>query len=378
MTVPATIRIFLDAHTFDGEFQGSRTFIKELYNLLSQKDGIELYIAAHDVENLKQYFPAAKNIVFVKLKNRSSILRLLFDIPAALKKYQVQYAHFQYIVPLVKNCRFIVTTHDVLFNEYPKEFSMWYRLSKNLLYKFAAKKADVLTTGSSYSNQSIQKYLGIPEKKVNLLRLGISPIFFKPYNKQEAKNYIRSKYGFDKYLLFVSRREPRKNHKLLLQAFLSLKLYEQDYRLVFIGHESIKTPSFDAQYDALSPTIKAFIVFIDKAADDELMAFYKAASVFIYPSKAEGFGLPPLEAAALKIPVLCSNASSLNDFSFFGKNHIDPNNYDEFKKILLDTILQQPDEAFLNTVAETIQKKYCWHNTAEQFYQLIKTNAASL
>jgi glycosyltransferase involved in cell wall biosynthesis len=378
MAVPATIRIFLDAHTFDGEFQGSRTFIKELYNLLSKKEDIELYIAAHDIENLKQYFPATNNIVFVKLRHRSSILRLLVDIPAALKKYQVQYAHFQYIVPLVKNCRFIVTTHDVLFNEYPKEFSLWYRLSKNWLYKFAAKKADVLTTDSAYSNQSIQKYLGIPAKKINVLRLGINPVFFKPYNKQEAKNYIQLKYGFNKYLLFVSRREPRKNHTLLLRAYLRLKLYEQDYRLVFIGHESIKTASFDAMYEALSPTIKSFIVFINKSADEELLAFYKGASVFIYPSKAEGFGLPPLEAGALKIPVLCSNTSSLSDFSFFGKNHIDPYDYDAFKNKLRDTITQQPDEAFLNTIATTIQKNFCWHNTTEQFYHLIKANAASL
>lgn len=378
MTAPATIKIFLDAHTFDGEFQGSRTFIKELYNILLQKEDIELYIAANDIENLKQYFPKAKNVFYVKLNSRSSVLRLLFDIPRALKKYQVQYAHFQYMVPLVKNCRFIVTTHDVLFNEYPEEFSLWYRLSKNLLYKFAAKKADVLTTDSAYSNRSIQKYLHIPASKINTLRLGINPVFFKPYNKQHAKHYIQEKYGFDKYLLFVSRREPRKNHSMLLKAYLDLKLYEKEYRLVFIGHESIATPAFNLLYNALPAGIRSFIIFYDKASDDELLHLYRAATVFIYPSKAEGFGLPPLEAGALKIPVLCSNSTSLSDFSFFGKNHIDPYNYNEFKNRLWDILAQQPAETDLNTIAATIQNNYCWHNTAEQFYQLIKTDAASL
>ena len=116
------IKIFLDAHVFDGEFQGSRTFIKELYNILLQKKDLEFYIAAYDLENLKRYFPKAENIFFIKLKKRSSILRLLIEIPQLIKKHGISYAHFQYMVPPVKNCRFIVTTHDVLFNEFPKEF----------------------------------------------------------------------------------------------------------------------------------------------------------------------------------------------------------------------------------------------------------------
>lgn len=377
MKQASTIKLFLDAHIFDGEFQGSRTFIKELYNILLHKKDLELYIGAYDIENLERYFPKAENIFFIKLKNRSSILRLLFDIPQLIKKYGIQYAHFQYMVPLVKNCRFIVTTHDVLFNEYPKEFSLWYRISKNFLYKTSAKKADILTTCSEYSKNSIQKYLGVASGNINVIRLGINKTFFQSYNKQPAKEYIKSKYGFDKYILFVSRREPRKNHTLLLQAYLDLKLYEQGYYLAFIGHESIKTPEFDALLNALPANIRSFIVFNEKASDDDLLNFYKATSVFVYPSKAEGFGLPPLEAGALKIPVLCSNASALSDFTFFGNNHIDPNNYDSFKKALWEVLSNRPDDNSLATIADTIQQNYCWQKAADTFYQLLKQNSLS-
>ena len=369
-----TIKLFLDAHVFDGEFQGSRTFVKELYNILLKKEDLELYIGAYDINNLKKYFPEAKNVFFIKFKNQSSTLRLLFDIPQAIKKYKVQYAHFQYIVPLVKNCKFIVTTHDVLFNEYPEEFSFWYRISKNFLYRIAAKKADILTTGSEYSNRSIQKYLHIPKKKINVISLGINTIYFEPYSSAEAKHFIKKKYNFEKYILFVSRREPRKNHLLLLKAYQDLKLHEKGYHLVFIGHESTSTPAFDILYNSLPENMLPFIVFFDKIEDEELLMFYRASAVFVYPSKAEGFGFPPLEAGALKIPVLCSNSSALSDFSFFGKNHINPADYDSFKKMLSDVLMNQPDDNFLTAVAETIQQNYCWQKTADQFYQLLKQN----
>jgi glycosyltransferase involved in cell wall biosynthesis len=377
MKPASTIKIFLDAHIFDGEFQGSRTFIKELYSILLQKKDLELYIAAYDIENLKKYFPETGNIVFIKLKNRSSVLRLLIEIPQLIKKYRIDYAHFQYMVPPVKNCRFIVTTHDVLFNEFPKEFPLWYRVSKNFLYGRAAKKADILTTDSAYSKRSIERYLGVPSEKVNVLRLGINTSFFDPYNKEMHKEYIKKKYGFDQYLLFVSRREPRKNHLMLLQAYLDLKLYEQELYLVFIGHESIKTPAFDKLLNALSMRKRSYIIFNEKATDEELLAFYRAATVFVYPSKAEGFGLPPLEAAALKVPVVCSNSSSLGDYTFFGKNHIDPDDYNVFKGRLADVLSNEPAEETLNTIAETIQQDYCWQKTADNFYQLLKQHSLS-
>ena len=69
------IRVFVDAHTFDAEFQGSRTFIKEMYNLLAQKETLQLYIGAYHVDQLEKYFPVNSSVHFIKLKNRSSFLR---------------------------------------------------------------------------------------------------------------------------------------------------------------------------------------------------------------------------------------------------------------------------------------------------------------
>ncbi|MES2372754.1 MAG: glycosyltransferase family 1 protein [Bacteroidota bacterium] len=364
------IRVFVDAHTFDGEYQGSRTFIREIYHILAQKETLDLYIGAYDIINLQKYFPTIPADRFIKFKNRSPVIRLVFDIPSIIKKHKIHYAHFQYMVPLYKNCRYIVTVHDVLFRDYPNEFSFFYRFLKTVLYKAGVVKADILTTVSSFSLSSIQKHLGIPKERIQLVPMAVHEKYFEPYNKSIAKKQFASKHGFDRFILFVSRIEPRKNHALLLSVFIDLALHMQGYHLVLLGHQSMDTPAFTELMDNLPGDIKPFVFSKNDVSDNELLLFYHAADVFVYPSKAEGFGVPPLEAAAAKVPVICSNTSSMAEFAFFGKNHIAPE-YQSVKNALQEMINESPGDPVLSVIAETIHKQYSWTSSAEQLYKLI-------
>src|SRR5215813_12680722 len=194
---PAAIKVFADAHVFDSGFQGTRTFIKGIYSALARNDDVKLFLGAHDVDYLQGNFPDG-NISFIKYRTGSALFRLGYDIPGIIRRYKIQYAHFQYICPIIKNCRFIVTTHDVIFNEYPREFSKDYRMKKNLLYKMSAKKADILTTVSNYSKFSIKKYLDIDSERVEVVPNGVNEIFFQPYDKKLAQQRVTGKYGIGK------------------------------------------------------------------------------------------------------------------------------------------------------------------------------------
>jgi len=112
---------------------------------------------------------------------------------------------------------------------------------------------------------------------------------------------------------------------------------------------------------------KAIIVRND-VSDESLMHFYKACEVFVYPSKAEGFGIPPLEAAALRVPVLCSNTSAMSDFTFFGRFHFNPNDQSEFNLKLNEIITDPPGTEELARVAEIISGRYSWQRSAETLY----------
>lgn len=374
MTGTEKIRVLVDAHVFDQEFQGTRTFVRELYRSMAGREGLDLFFAATDTHALKLEFPGVPDEHFIRYKSRASWYRLLIDIPRIIKQYRIDYAHFQYIVPLWKNCRYIVTIHDVIFREHPDEFPFLYRFFKTILYRFGAIRADILTTVSGYSKHSIEKYLHINTEKIILTPLAVDKIFFADHDKTAIRKAFAEKYGFEKFILCVSRFESRKNQALLVKNYLELALYRQGYFLVMLGHRSLPVPELDVLLDGLSEEIRSYIIIRSDVPDAELPLFYRAAALFVYPSKAEGFGLPPLEAAAAKTPVICSNTTAMAGFVFFGEGHIDPADETSFKKLLLKMMQRPPGAEQLTAVAGIIATKYSWDVSAESLYEALLTD----
>jgi glycosyltransferase involved in cell wall biosynthesis len=366
-----SIRLFVDAHVFDNGFEGSRTFIKGIYSEMLNYDDVELFMAARNIGNLKKAFPS-ENITFIKYKTSGSFFRLVCEIPMIIRKYKIDYAHFQYVSPWIHNCKFIVTLHDLLYKDYSNEFPWHYRMMRNYFFKRSAVKADILTTVSEYSKDSIQKHFGIKGEKISIIKNGINRSFLQKKEKEVSRALIERKYGLARYLLYVSRIEPRKNHAFLLKAFFDLQLHKQNFTLVLIGKQSVKTKEFDELYSSISHRAKKSLLVLSRVDDEELFHFYNGAELFLYPSKAEGFGIPPLEAAVLKTPVLCSGATAMKDFSFF-TSQFEPSDYDCFKSKLQNLLDEKRREDHLESVSNSIKENYCWKKSAQQLFRLIKS-----
>lgn len=370
-------RIFVDAHVFDGEFQGSRTFIKENYLIIAKNSDIELFFGAYNLDNLKEEFQLIKNqenVHFIPFSSKNKFKRLLIDIPRFIKKYKIDYAHFQYVIPPIIACKYIVTIHDVLFLDFPKEFSLTYRLSKKFLFKHAAKKSHIITTVSEYSKQAIAKHFNINQDIITITPNGVSSRYFSKIEKEKSKLFISKKYHIQSFLLYISRFEPRKNQYNALKAFLDLKLYEKGYHLVLLGHKSSKVHDFDALLQEQNQEIRQKIFISSEVDDNDLIHFYNAASLFLYPSKAEGFGIPPLEAGAMKTPVICSNATAMQDFRFFEQNHINTDDYILFKKTIEENLNNKRKDSDLNIISNTIKEKYSWEKSAQRLIDTIKND----
>jgi glycosyltransferase involved in cell wall biosynthesis len=130
-------------------------------------------------------------------------------------------------------------------------------------------------------------------------------------------------------------------------------------------------PALEQALAGLPPEAAKFFYRSSEVRDGHLLEMYRAASLFVYPSKAEGFGIPPLEAAALRIPVICSNTSAMKDFSFFGRNHVDPYDYEAFRRRIGEVLEETPDEDFLQRVSDIIRREYAWALSARKLYQLL-------
>lgn len=369
-------RILVDAHTFDENHQGIRTFLKGVYSAIEYtSEELEIILVANNIENLKQEFKDQKHFKYAQLKYTNKYIRLAYEIPRVIKKYAADYAHFNYFLPLFlnKKCKYIVTIHDVLFIDFPNFFPLKYQIINSFLYKRSAKKAQIVTTVSQYSEDMIKKNFKISDKPITILPNATSELYRKPHDKVKDKAYIKTNYNLEKYIIFVSRFEPRKNHMILLKAYEELKLWKEGYTLVFVGKETFNNSELDEKIKAINIASKGKIFKFEDIKNDHLVKFYNAAELSVFPSLCEGFGIPPIESVTLKTPTLCSDATAMRDFDFFGEFLFDATDVEELKsKIRL--VLNTNTEPQFESISEIVKTKYNWKNTAHKLKELILKN----
>ncbi|MDB5230304.1 MAG: glycosyltransferase [Chitinophagaceae bacterium] len=368
------LKIFVDAHCFDNEFQGTQTFVKGLYTELIQNENFDIFFGCAKPDQLITAIPGinpAKIFPYKKINNTA--WRLAIEVPRILNKGQFDFAHFQYVSPVSTNkARSIVTLHDNLFDDFKDSFSFLYRQKRNFLFRRSMLNANIKTTVSPYSQQRISANYRIPMEDIHIIPNAVNSGFGAKFrDKESSKKFINEKYKIENFLLCVSRMEPRKNQLLLLDTYLQLELYKQNVSLVFIGKESIRVEEFKKRMDSLTPQQKRYIHWLKQVDQNDLEAFYKACRLFVYPSKAEGFGIPPLEAAICRVPVLCSNATAMEAFYFFHPHVFNPSDKDLFSKKLIYLLNNEPSETFLDQAAKSVSETYSWKKSAATFINLL-------
>jgi glycosyltransferase involved in cell wall biosynthesis len=357
------VNFFVDCHVFDQTNQGTTTYLKGLYQELIKEKNNNFFLAAHDTENLKSVFGIHNNVYFLKYSFKNKLYRLLFDIPRIIKNNKIDYAHFQYVIPPIKKCKYIVTIHDVLFIDFPQYFPFLYRIKNKFLFKYSAKKAEYVLTVSQYSKEKIEQHFKI--SNVKIIPNAVDSVFFEKFDKRKEIQIIKNKYDLEKYFLFVSRWEPRKNHLTLLKTFVENNYYNK-YKLVFVGDDAIDNKAYNEYYLSLEDEIKEKIIRLKKINFSDLIHLVRAASLSVYPSFAEGFGIPPLESIASGTPTVCSNATAMADFGFIGDCHFDPSNPLDLN-IKIQAAL---NDKLINEKQKQVNLKYKWEYSAIFFKEI--------
>lgn len=372
MPIKKSLKIFVDAYLLNKEAQGTKTYIKELYKEFAFNNAhIQVFLGCFEDNKLIEEFSQHDNIHFIFFRQKNRVLRMFFEIPKIIKHHQFNFAHFQYVLPFVrsKTCKYILTIHDILFNDFKDYFSLMYRLKRNYLFKISAHTTDYLLTVSNYSKARIQEVYRLKNKDIFITPNGVNKQYLKEYNKEKSEEYISNKYGIKNFVLYVSRIEPRKNQQALLKVFLETK--KENLHLVFIGKKSIKNNEFNSVINQLSKKELEKIYLLDEVESHDLIEFYRASKLFIYPTLAEGFGIPPIEAAALKVPVLCSNRTAMIDFSFFKPHLIDITNFKDFKEHF-NLLLELKGVSNQIEIHNYIKQHYTWMNASKVLSSIIK------
>ena len=365
--MPKPLHIFVDCHVFDGSFQGTTTYLKGIYLEMIKEKSIKYFFAANDLEKIKNIFGEQENVHYLKYHSHNKVFRLLIDIPRLIKENKIDFAHFQYIVPPIKNCKYINTIHDVLFLDYPEYFPKSYQIKNKFLFKWSAKKSDINLTVSQFSKEKIEKYFKI--QNILITPNAVDPIYYEKYDKTNCKQQVKETYNLDKYWLYISRWEPRKNHDTLLKVFVENEFYKK-FSMVFIGDKSIENKAYNDYYQTLSEEIKSKILTLNKVDFQELLVLLRGADLSVYPSFAEGFGIPPLESVAAGISTACSNKTAMKDFKFIEENQFDPSDKKNMLEIIKKTLAENIDSSKI----ETLKTQYNWKLSAKIILEAINKN----
>jgi glycosyltransferase involved in cell wall biosynthesis len=202
----------------------------------------------------------------------------------------------------------MVTIHDVLFESHPEYFTSFFRLRSQVFMRLAAMQAEHVFTVSDFSKREICNRYGMKPNAVTVTPNSAN--FAKFYPGRDGADLVQTRgLAPEGYLLTVGRLEPRKNHVTLLKAYV--KLGPSAPPLVIVGQR-------DFGFEEMLATVadseaRGRIHVLENVGDQELPALYRNCLAFAYPSLAEGFGMPPLEAMASGVPVIAADNTGLTE-----------------------------------------------------------------
>lgn len=212
----------------------------------------------------------------------------------------------------------VVTIHDVIYARFPEAHTRAMRLGMRVLVPLAARSADRVITISEAAAVEISDVLHVPRERIDVIyQAGKPPGPATP----ERELRERLELGEAPVVLSVSARRPHKNLRRLLAAFARLESAPAPL-LVLPGYSTAFED--ELQVEAKRLGIFGRVRFLDWVSDEDLEGLYQAATCFVFPSLAEGFGLPVLEAMERGVPVACSNTSSLPEVAGDAARYFDP------------------------------------------------------
>jgi glycosyltransferase involved in cell wall biosynthesis len=302
-------------------------------------------------------------------------LTCYLGMPYAVSKANVDVVHFpahwhtqSSSFFLNRNVKKILTIHDLIPLLYPESYSRNLARRWNTSLKLIINRADHLIAVSQKTKEDCIEYLNIPPENITVIPNGYSNAFHPIANGEKVKKHIESTYNLDKYILFIGRVEARKNLTTLIKAFHKLKKSGLSHKLAIIGGMGWQHEEVLREIKRLE--LQSEVVFPGYVPEEDLVQFYNAADLFVYPSLYEGFGLPPLEAMACGTPVVTSNTSSLPEVVDDAGIMVDPLDVDaladSMHRVLTDDALQEK----LRNKGIARAREFSWEKTAQKTWQV--------
>lgn len=304
---------------------GFKTYTENLVKALSLIESANRYVLYLDRPPPALTVPNKSNFAYRVVKGTLPLLgmpiREQISLPRYITRDRVDLMHFPCLTAtLTSNCPFVLTLHDTIWlNSQPgslspregrsiKRWAIW--LYNRWVPQWAARRAQHIIAVSHAAKADIVRQLSVSSERISVVHNAIKPIF-RPNGSKVRLEAIRRRYGLDKeFILGVGSADPRKNMVGLVSAYARLPPEQRSrYQLGIVWTHSFLQQELLNTIDQLG--VRGQMRFLERVPDEDLAFLYNAATLFVFPSHYEGFGLPPLEAMACGTPVVAANNSSI-------------------------------------------------------------------
>lgn len=360
------MRIGILTDFVDDGFAGMKVVIENLVKNLIQIDKKNEYYLIHYKESDNGIYKlGAKEIVIPGSSWKPlKLYWKLFSIKKAIGSYNLDLVHeISTIVPVLKE-RLIVTVYDVIPYIHPETFNWYQQLYFLLFYRKLFKRAAHIITCSNHSKGDIARLLKVPREKITVTYYGIHERF-RVLNQKKYSNTLKNKYNLhEPYILYVGTLEPHKNVPALIRAYAKVREKMPKIKLVLVGKKAWKLTQTFKTIKELN--LEGHVIFTGYVPDEDLPMFYNGAEVFVFPSKYEGFGFPPIEAMACGCPVITTKGGSLPEIVGDAGILVDPNDITGLVKSI-ELVLK--DRALREKIVQKGLKRsktFNWKNAAKE------------
>lgn len=352
-----------------------RAILAELKNQIATTDHqYVLFVHKSDAKHFAN-FPRSVKIILTRVKWHSFAEQIV--MPYFLYREHLDLVHFPYFdVPVFYFKKFVVTIHDLTINKFKtgKATSLpliLYYLKLffyHVLMYLAVKRACRIITVSQAVRQEVIKTYDIDEEKVRTVYNG-----GELEELDEHETHPDMSLPGENYILYVGNLHPHKNLEALILAYDDLikdKKYEA-LKLVIVS-------PFDFFYVKLFDFLKNLklenkVVFTGPIKNHKLRQLYQKASVFVFPSFSEGFGIPGIEAMNLGCPVIASDIPIFHEIYGRACVYFNPKNPVDLKGKIILLIENSTKRAELINLGLMQAKHYSWQNSARETFKIYES-----
>lgn len=339
------------------EHSGIGTMLKGLLSGFSNISDAPEFLLIKDTKNKFNY---PLNLRFKEIYFSNSIYSIKSQIfyPKQINADILHYPHYNF--PIMYKGKIIVNIHDLAHFHYPT--SIFHKLYISYFLNKLRDNRIPIITGTNFIKNEIINYFHFPESQIDVIEQGIDGKLFSKPELDDIENFKKDRKLPQNYILSLGINKPHKNIEFL---FRSLKRAElKDIVLIHCMPHERWLEGFKSL--AKKHKIESKVIFLSALSSPDLVKLYAGSSAFVFPSLYEGFGLPPLEAMAIGVPVVSSNSQPMSEILSDAAIYFKPKNEDSLVNAIYNALTDS--DIRKKHIAKGIlqSQKYSWDIAAQK------------